>query len=365
MLVYYGMKKNHAKFNHVSIKEGIQGMKDTVKEGQGKGLFHRLIKTREAFGVLVNRGEWEQEDHHEKKDAVHTSFVDRYGSLFDSHHRKAWWYGFWAMFRGLAVGVILAAVFNPERNAGGMLTIGVVDFILHTLFQPDGDWFEVAKNFYRGVMNIALISSVIGFINGSIPENVYTNVFQLIGIITMVPMIITSLFGPLISAFSCLGSLGGVGGAVAGGGAMMAAGAVVGGGLDHEAIFDAVNEANEEADEGKEAKKEQQERGLNSAGNNNNNNGNQASRQGSVAQSGSIPRNMPGGVETNMPGSVAGSISRPHNVGNVGNVSAPGWNYGNMQGGYNNNGGFNGGFFAGGYMGASSGPMVFQTQPRY
>lgn len=25
----------------VSIKEGIQGMKDTVKEGQGKGLFHR------------------------------------------------------------------------------------------------------------------------------------------------------------------------------------------------------------------------------------------------------------------------------------------------------------------------------------
>lgn len=35
-------------------------------------------------------------------------------------------------------------------------------------------------------MNIAVISSVIGFINGAIPENVYTNVFQILGIVTMV-----------------------------------------------------------------------------------------------------------------------------------------------------------------------------------
>lgn len=56
-------------------------------------------------------------------------------------------------------------------------------------------------------------------------------------------------------------------GAVVGGGSVLRAGylrclvlkqGVAQPGLDHEAIFDAVNEANEEADEGKEAKKEQQ-----------------------------------------------------------------------------------------------------------
>ncbi len=38
---------------------------------------HVASQVKKAFGVLVFRGEWEQEDHAEKRDVIHTSFVDR------------------------------------------------------------------------------------------------------------------------------------------------------------------------------------------------------------------------------------------------------------------------------------------------
>eukprot|EP00961_Rhodomonas_salina_P285366 3856196-Rhodomonas_salina.1 len=90
------------------------------------------------------------------------------------------------MFRGLAIGVILAAVLDAKSNASAILAIGSLDFGIHTLFQPDGDWLEVVKNLYRGAMNIAVCSAVIARINDVIPASTYSVVFQLLGIITMV-----------------------------------------------------------------------------------------------------------------------------------------------------------------------------------
>eukprot|EP00961_Rhodomonas_salina_P270198 3650243-Rhodomonas_salina.10 len=40
-----------------------------------------------------------------------------------------WWYGQWAMFRALALGVILSAVLRPRDNAASCLTLGVLDTV--------------------------------------------------------------------------------------------------------------------------------------------------------------------------------------------------------------------------------------------
>lgn len=77
LLCYYGIRQQHAVWKHITVKEAVQNMKDVLKESQGQGLYTRAVKMREALDVLVFRGEWESEDHPERKDVVHTSFVDR------------------------------------------------------------------------------------------------------------------------------------------------------------------------------------------------------------------------------------------------------------------------------------------------
>lgn len=253
LLCYYGIRQQHAVWKHITVKEAVQNMKDVLKESQGQGLYTRAVKMREALDVLVFRGEWESEDHPERKDVVHTSFVDRYGALFDGNHKGAWWYGFWAMFRVLAIGVILAAVLDERSNAGAVLSVGAVDFVIHTFYNPDGDWMEVAKNIYRNIMNISVIASVLAYINGVMPENIYTNVFQLIGIITLVPMIVTALFAPLINLvsqiktmLSCLTSAAPMPSQLAG---VAAVGVAAGAAFDRDAIVEQVQGAREEAAE--------------------------------------------------------------------------------------------------------------------
>eukprot|EP00961_Rhodomonas_salina_P293249 3933600-Rhodomonas_salina.1 len=54
--------------------------------------------------------------------------------------------GFWGMFWGLIIGVILAAVLDERSNAGAVVLVGSLDFVILTLFNPDGAWMEVAKN---------------------------------------------------------------------------------------------------------------------------------------------------------------------------------------------------------------------------
>lgn len=111
ILCYYGIKRSHAVWKHVTFKQAIQNMRDTLKGSQGQGFFTRFGKMKEAFDILVFRGEWDQvrvveslwgcsaqsrsllhrwlmacdvrwqEDHPEKKDVVHTNFVDRCPAL--------------------------------------------------------------------------------------------------------------------------------------------------------------------------------------------------------------------------------------------------------------------------------------------
>lgn len=60
------------------------------------------------------------------------------------------------MFRGLAIGVILAVVLDRRSNAGAVLSIGTLDFLIHTIYNPDGDWMGVVKSIYRNIMNISV-----------------------------------------------------------------------------------------------------------------------------------------------------------------------------------------------------------------
>lgn len=84
MICFYGIRGGHAAWKHVTFREGIQNMKDTIKAAKGRSVLTYFTKMREAFDVLVVRGEWEEEDHPEKKDVLHTSFVTRSPHLKDS-----------------------------------------------------------------------------------------------------------------------------------------------------------------------------------------------------------------------------------------------------------------------------------------
>lgn len=66
---------------------------------------------------------------------------------------------------------------------------------------PDGDWIEWIKNTYRVIMNVAVVGSVLSYIEGTMPESVFSNAFQLLSIISMVPLILGALFGPLLAVF--------------------------------------------------------------------------------------------------------------------------------------------------------------------
>eukprot|EP00961_Rhodomonas_salina_P123283 1660751-Rhodomonas_salina.1 len=51
-------------------------MKETYMQGKGQGVMTQVSKMKEAWGVLITRGEWEQEDHPVKGGVLHTGFVD-------------------------------------------------------------------------------------------------------------------------------------------------------------------------------------------------------------------------------------------------------------------------------------------------
>eukprot|EP00287_Rhodomonas_sp_CCMP768_P024366 CAMPEP_0202845074 /NCGR_PEP_ID=MMETSP1389-20130828/69071_1 /ASSEMBLY_ACC=CAM_ASM_000865 /TAXON_ID=302021 /ORGANISM="Rhodomonas sp., Strain CCMP768" /LENGTH=287 /DNA_ID=CAMNT_0049522475 /DNA_START=15 /DNA_END=878 /DNA_ORIENTATION=- len=194
-------------------------MRDVWRSGEQGNLFVRIMNLREALEVMKQRGEWEQKDHRVKNGMLHTSFVDRFGSLFDSHHGRAWWYGMWSLFRALVLGVVLSAVFNPTPNAATCLALASLDTSIIMLFLPDGDWTEWIKNAYRAALNTAVVAAVLARIENVMPEYVFSNVFHYLSLAAIAPMIITSLLGPALSLlgqakaiYSCLtGNTGAVG----------------------------------------------------------------------------------------------------------------------------------------------------------
>mmetsp|Transcript_18539 Transcript_18539/g.37767 ORF Transcript_18539/g.37767 Transcript_18539/m.37767 type:complete len:518 (-) Transcript_18539:224-1777(-) len=255
LVCYYGIRRGHAKWTHFTVREAMQKARELLDEGKGRSLSTKLAKLNMAIEVLVMRGEWEQEDHPHRQDVLHTSFVDRFGALFDSHHHQAWWFGFWDLFRALAVGVVLAAVLDARGNAGAMLGIGCFDFLLQVTLHPFGDWRDLLKNVYRGMLNVAVVSSVVARIDGVMPDNVYSVVFQLAGIVTMVPLILTALVGPVINLFStiktCFSSFATVGVTPGALGAAAGVGAVAGAGFDRDAIIEHTQDTRDEAKEKK------------------------------------------------------------------------------------------------------------------
>lgn len=109
-LVVLGMRRKEATWTHVSIKECLQNMKEAMARGKG-GLLSRFKAIYEAIGVLHVRGEWDEHDvflanrihrhlkHSHNHRTLETRFVERFGPLFDSFHKGAWWYGSWSMLR--------------------------------------------------------------------------------------------------------------------------------------------------------------------------------------------------------------------------------------------------------------------------
>jgi len=255
-LCWHGFQHKVAVWNHIPFKEAFSNMKEAIKgSGEERGLA-RVSSIMGSWDILVTRGEWEGKDHPDHEDTEHvvyTQFHDRYGALYDSAHGKAWWYGLWSLFRALALGVILSAVLSPRSNAASCLVLGLLDSGIHVFWHPDGQWVEMLKNMYRGLMNVAVIAAVLSYIEGTMPENIFSNVFQYISIVSMVPMIVSALLGPIISVFkqvyACYSCVTGVG---AGAGGVAAVGGLAVVALDSGDVMDEIQAARDEEKEKKE-----------------------------------------------------------------------------------------------------------------
>lgn len=90
---------------------------------------------------------------------------------------------------------------------------------------------------------------MLAYINGVMPTNVFSHVFQLIGIITLVPLIVTALFAPAVNLVSNLKSTLSYLRSPADLAGVAAVGAAAGVAFDRDAIIEQVQTAREEAAE--------------------------------------------------------------------------------------------------------------------
>lgn len=186
VVVLWGLRSRAIKWQRMSVKDAAKGMKDAWTESKGKGLVHRVRVTYAAYIVLNERGEWAANEEREDKGESGNRILDRLGAFFDSSMGggqprprpralalmraplgcllaplaqppltcgpcvlAAWWYGFWGLLRVMAIGVILAAVFTPEANAGAILALATADSAILVLSRPQIEWMGFLQETYK------------------------------------------------------------------------------------------------------------------------------------------------------------------------------------------------------------------------
>jgi hypothetical protein len=128
-MVYGGLKHGSTSWEHVTLKHAFGTFKETVAELRKSDVSfaHKLHKVNDSFNEVFRRGEWiDREEELTEKDSfifrtksiqkASKSFSDRFGSLYDSCHGNAWWYGLWSMFRYVVFSshVLYLLEFNPR-----------------------------------------------------------------------------------------------------------------------------------------------------------------------------------------------------------------------------------------------------------
>lgn len=147
---------------------------------------------------MNQRGSWEVAEERLEQKRLDPKFMDRYGSIFDSAHGGAYWYSFWAMVMVMANCVVLAAVFAPIVNATLILVIGVVDSVLLISWHPNTVWKLFIQDFYRSMVNLATLSTILGYLQGLVPEGLFTNIFMVLSLLSLFASTMESILRPIV-----------------------------------------------------------------------------------------------------------------------------------------------------------------------
>lgn len=189
-------------WENVSLKDGVRQMRDAIRDSRGKSCIHRLRVIYEAWDVLNQRGDWEVDDARMRRAKLDPTFMDRYGSVFDSCRKGAYLYSFWCLAKAIATAVILAAVFSPVVNSSLIVAINAADAAALVLWTPNTTWKLFLQDAYRALVNLATLSSALAYLQGTLSEGWFSNLVVLLSICSLVPSTLESVLGPALRSVS-------------------------------------------------------------------------------------------------------------------------------------------------------------------
>eukprot|EP00961_Rhodomonas_salina_P159420 2146865-Rhodomonas_salina.1 len=136
--------------------------------------------------ALDQRGEWAVNDEHAHAKVFGHRFLERLGGAFDGFQGSSWWFGFWGLFKAISVCLILAMVFAPAFNAALVLVMQCIDCAIMWFMFPDAQWAQFIQNTYKASVNIAIISAILAHAQGHIPDGLYTAMFQILAVVSII-----------------------------------------------------------------------------------------------------------------------------------------------------------------------------------
>jgi len=132
-----------------------------------------------AYKIIRKRGDWEAEEteHPKIERIVGKRLSDRVECLFDSYSHRGWWYGFFLLLKAYASALVITNILSPTVNAAVVTALVATDAGVLLVFRPDADWESYLIHLYTALVNLGTLASAIAFIEGWIPEGVFSEIF--------------------------------------------------------------------------------------------------------------------------------------------------------------------------------------------
>lgn len=84
-----------------------------------------------------------------------------------------------------------------------MVAINALDDFFLFCFHPNTEWKAFLQDSYKGLVNLATLSDTFAYINETIGEGWFSQLFMLLSIVSLIqPSILASLLAPVLNVFS-------------------------------------------------------------------------------------------------------------------------------------------------------------------
>lgn len=198
LILIWAVRTRAIRWEKSTLRESIASVKAELHQSKGRGCVHRVRVLYAAFVVINHRGEWTSQDKNGEENKAGNHVIDRLGAFFDGNAGGAWWYGFWQILKTIATCVILAAVFTPTTNAVAVLALNCIDSAFIVCIRPHGMWMSYLRETYKGLLNLATISSVLAYLNNTLPENWFSNLFIWLSFLSVIPSALCCVLEPVV-----------------------------------------------------------------------------------------------------------------------------------------------------------------------